>query len=279
MDRLLYVACGSPDVRLQALYAAYSARAFKRRLDLTIHIYTDQTEAFQPLGEGLQLHQLTPEKIRNWRGPGDYPFRIKIAALAEVAREYSEQKILFADADTFFFAPLESVFTRIDGRNAVLHRKEYPLVTHPTGQLKRFRKRMLSYRFRGNEIDLNADMWNSGAIGLHPAQFHLSNTILAFIDTISPHYRKQLVEQYAVSYYLQKNAQVHGCDDCLFHYWAQKREYLAIIEERLARWRGLPLEAALAELRDNRILLPPYRAQHGWVRRLSDRVFGQADPV
>src|SRR5438552_4020922 len=124
-------------------------------------------------------------------------------------------------------------------------------------------------------VDLNSDMWNSGAIGLHASQFHLLETILAFIDTVSPHYKKQLVEQYAVSYYLQKNAHVHPCDDRLFHYWNQKAEYGKAISQRLERWRSFPLEAALQELRQNRIELPPYQPQHGWFRRLSDRILGE----
>jgi hypothetical protein len=117
-------------------------------------------------------------------------------------------------------------------------------------------------------------MWNSGAIGLHPNQFHLLDTMLAFIDAVSPHYKKQLVEQYAVSYYLQKNARLHQCDDCLFHYWAQKAEYEKEIGPRLERWRNLPVDDALNELRHNRIELPPYQVKHGFWRSLTDRVFG-----
>ena len=151
------------------------------------------------------------------------------------------------------------------------------MLTHPTGQLRRFRRRMGKFRFRGSAIDLNADMWNSGAIGLHPSQFHLLHTALAFIDAISPHYKKQLVEQYAVAYFLQKNAQVRPCDDVLFHYWAQKPEYQAAIEPRLEKWRSMPLAGALAELRAQRILLPPYHPRHGWVRRLSDRLLRRGE--
>lgn len=272
MDHLIYLACGHRNVRVQALYAAYSALAWKGDLPLAIHVYTDVPADFQPLAGHLEIHELSLEKVRAWRGPGDYPFRIKIAALAEAAREHTEERVLFADSDTFFFAGIAPAFAHIGPGTAVLQRKEYAVLTHPTGQLRRFRKRMRKFRFRGSAMDLNADMWNSGAIGLHPSQFHLLQTVLAFIDAVSPHYRKQLVEQYAVAYYLQKNAKVHACDDVLFHYWAQKPEYQAAIEPRLEKWRSMPLSDALAELRAQRIVLPPYHPQHGWVRRLSDRL-------
>ena len=276
MEHLIYLACGPRSVHVQALYAAYSALAWKGALDVQVDLYTDAPDVFQPLAGHIQVHELTAETEREWRGPGNYPFRIKIAALAEAARAFGEERILFADSDTFFFTDFAPVLAGIGPGNALLHRKEYAVMRHPTGQLQRFRKRMSKFHFRGSAIDLNADMWNSGAIGLHPSQFHLLHTILAFIDTISPQYKKQLVEQYAVAYFLQKNAQVHACDDVLFHYWAQKAEYQQAIEPRLQRWKSMPLEEALAELRGDRIVLPPYQPRHGWVRRLSDRVFDRA---
>ncbi len=276
MEHLIYLACGQHDVQVQALYAAYSALAWKGALALEVHVYTDAPKIFLPLTGRVQLHELSPERIRSWLGPGNYPFRLKIAVLAEAALEHSEERVLFTDSDTFFFADFAPVFARIAPGNAVLHRKEYPVMSHPTGQLQRFRRRMSKFHFRGSAIDLNADMWNSGAIGLHPSQFHLLHTVLAFIDAISPHYKKQLVEQYAVAYFLQKNVQLQSCDDVLFHYWAQKAEYQQVIEPRLAKWKLTPLEDALAELRGSRIELPPFQPRHGWVRRLSDRVFDRA---
>ena len=272
MEHLIYLACGPRDVHVQALYAAYSGLAWKGALDVQVHVHTDAPAIFEPLAGHIQVHELTVEMVCAWRGPGNYPFRIKIAALAEAAGAFGEERILFADSDTFFFADLAPVFARIGPGNAVLHRKEYAVMDHPTGQLQRFRKRMGKFHFRGSAIDLNADMWNSGAIGLHPSQFHLLHTVLAFIDAISPHYKKQLVEQYAVAYFLQNNAQVHACDDVLFHYWAQKTEYQHVIEPRLQRWKSMPVEEALAQLRGSRIVLPPFQPRHGWVRRLSDRV-------
>ena len=272
MQHLIYLACGPRSVHVQALYATYSALAWKGALDLQVHVYTDAPAIFEPLAGHIQAHEITAGKVRAWRGPGNYPFRIKIAALSEATSRYAEERLLFADSDTFFFADLAPVFARIGPANAVLHRKEYAVMSHPTGQLQRFRKRMGKFHFRGSAIDLNADMWNSGAIGLHPSQFHLLHTVLAFIDAISPRYKRQLVEQYAVAYFLQKNAQVRACEDVLFHYWAQKAEYQQAIEPRLQRWKPVPVEDALAELRADRIVLPPFQPRHGWVRRLSDRV-------
>src|SRR5437868_9355670 len=165
---LMYLSVGSRDIAVQALYAAYSALAHRGSLAVTVHVYTDMTEVFEPLRPRVQIHELTAETIRAWRGPGNYPFRMKIAALAEMARSFPDERIFFADSDTFFVGELAPLFGRIDEHNAVLHRREYSVLTCPTGQLRRFRRRMSRMQFRGSAIDLDAEMWNSGAIGLHP---------------------------------------------------------------------------------------------------------------
>ena len=114
---LMYLSVGSRDIAVQALYAAYSALAHKGSLAVTVHVYTDMTEVFEPLRPRVQIHELTAETIRAWRGPGNYPFRMKIAALAEMARSFPEERILFADSDTFFVAELALAGRALDNRH------------------------------------------------------------------------------------------------------------------------------------------------------------------
>jgi hypothetical protein len=273
-SHLLYLAIGDADLAAQASYAAYSALAHQGHLDLSIHICTDRGEAFAALRDKVEIREVSAATIREWRGPGNYPYRMKIAALREMARQFPDQKVLFADSDTFFVADIAPAFERIRPSLSVMHRREYAVASHPTGQLRRFRKHMAKRSFRGGSIDVDADMWNSGAIGVHPRNLYLLDTVLAFIDALAPRYKKQLLEQFAVSYYLQKNTVVEACDDVLFHYWAQKPDYQRRIEPRLARWRDLPLHAALEELRANPIIMAAFVRRHGWVRRMRDRLLG-----
>lgn len=273
-SHLLYLAIGSADLAAQASYAAYSALAHQGNFNLSIHICTDYGGAFAPLRDRAEIREIPAATVRDWRGPGNYPYRMKIAALREEARRFTDQKVLFLDSDTFFVASVAPVFERITPTSSVLHKSEYAVASHPTGQLQRFRREMKKRSFRGGPVDVSVQMWNSGAIGVHPRNIYLLDTVLAFIDALAPHYRKQLLEQFAVSYYLQKNTAIEGCDDVLLHYWAQKPEYQRQIELRLARWKALPLEVALEELRANPIVVPAFVRRHGWVRRMRDRVLG-----
>jgi hypothetical protein len=116
-------------------------------------------------------------------------------------------------------------------------------------------------------------MWNSGVIGLNASQTPLLREMLAGIDRVSPHFRKGLVEQFFVSYHLQRNSDIVACDRQIVHYWAQKNEYEAAIRKRIDRWHSLTLELACEELRTEPLLLPPPQPKKkNLLRRLWERV-------
>lgn len=276
-NHIVYQAYGTHGIRAQALFAAYSALAYTPAFcraaygaagptptDARIHVYTDDPTFFRPLQDVIVIHHLSPERIREWRGPLDFTHRLKVAMLLDRMAAHPEDKLLYLDADTFFTRDLAGLFERIDARNALMHVREYPVWTHPSGQIKRFRKHLRPLRFRGEPVDLHGWMWNAGAVGVHPSQFGLFHTILAFIDEIYPQYRKGLVEQYGISLFLQQNVTLHPCDDYVFHYWARKDAYETAICTRLERLRALPLEMALANLREEPLQVPPPEARRPW---------------
>lgn len=266
---LVYVAYGHREVLTQAHYAVLSALAFRAESDVAVHLFTDAPEFFAGLRGAIDLHSITAADVRAFRGSGDYPFRVKIAILAQMAQQHADHALVFADADTFFFAGLDRLLTRITPASAVLHRPEYEVATFPTRQVRKFRSRMR--RFAPGMVELTGVMWNSGVVGVSPAHLGTFADMLRVIDTVSPHYKKALVEQYAVSYFLQRAATIQACDDVIFHYWYQKLDYQREIESRLARWKHMPLEAALDELRQRRIVLAPPPRKVRWWERLFNR--------
>src|SRR5512146_1040465 len=257
---LVYVAYGAREVLAQAHYAVLSALAFRGRSEVAIHLFTDQPDLFAGLRKQVTLRPLSGGEIRAWRGPGDYPFRVKIAAMAQMAQS-STGALIFADADTFFVAPLERLLTRLGPGRAVMHRQEYDVANFPTLQVRKFRR---AVRRHAPEVELRGTMWNSGVVGVNPEQFGVFREMLRVIDQVSPYFKKALVEQYAVSHFLQRAARVGPCEDTIFHYWDPKPEYQREIEARLARWARLPLESTLTELRERRIALPPPPRKVRW---------------
>lgn len=250
-------AYGSEEIRVQALYAAWSALAWRGDRDVAVHVYTDAPEEFAPLAAAIDVCPMSPARIAEWRGPVDFVHRLKAAMVQDVVRRFPAEPLLYVDADVFFTRPVDEVFSRIGPGRGVLHLKEYEVATSDKPQMRKFRRALSRLTFRGKPIDLTAAMWNAGAMGMDPAQFGIVQDWLAFIDEVYPHYRRGLVEQYSCGYFLQKATTVSPCDDVLFHYWYQKEDYVAAIRAELEVLRARPLEEALAHLRDHRLALPP----------------------
>lgn len=255
--RIVIQAYGLEEVRVQALYAAWSALAYADGAPLSVHVYTDEPSFFAPLGGALEVRALSRDDIRSWRGPLDFTHRLKAMMIREMTERHPGDRLLYLDADMFFVAPVQAVFDRITPSGSVMHEREYNVATRESSQMRRFRKHMGRLSFRATPVDLDGDMWNAGAVGLHPSNFDVVDAWLEFIDTLYPSYRRGLVEQYGVSLLLQRSTEVRPCTDEVVHYWAQKDDYVAAIRRELDRIRALAPADALAHLRANRIALPP----------------------
>lgn len=265
---LVTQAYGKEEILTEALYAVWSALAWRGELPLDVHVYSDDAAPFAPLAGKIDVRVLSPEEIRAWRGPHDFIHRLKAAMIRDVVRRFPGEKVVYVDADVFFTGPLAGLFERIGPGRGVMHVREYPVATHPSSQMKKFRAHMGELSFRGRPIDLSYDMWNAGVVGMDPAQFGFVDEWLEFIDAIYPHYKRGLVEQYGVCHLLQREAAVAPSDDLVLHYWFQKDDHVAAIRRELDVLRALPFDASLAHLRANVIRLPRRRQRSSLLDRL-----------
>lgn len=272
---LVTQAYGKEEIRTEALYAAWSALAWRGELPLDIHVYTDDAAPYAPLAGRIDVRVLSPEEIRAWRGPEDFIHRLKAAMIRDMVRRFPGEKLLYVDADVFFTGPLSTLFERIAPGRAVMHEREYPVATHPSAQMKKFRAHMGALTFRGKPVDLTRDMWNAGVVGMDPAQFALVDEWLEFIDALYPLYKRGLVEQYGIGHLLQREATVEPTDDVVFHYWFQKDDYVAALRRELEGLGGRPHEEALAHLRGNVIRLPVRKEHTSLLYRLRRALTGK----
>lgn len=270
-SHLVYLATGREEFTAQALYSAWSALAWKGALPLAIHVYTDRPELFDGLDPAVEPVPLDRGRARDWRGPWNFLYRMKAKVVEDVARRFPDDPLLFVDADTFWIGEVGQAFARIDERSAVMHRREYHVATHDTPQMRRFRQRITRARFRGEPIDLQVWMWNSGALGLHPAHFPLVGEWIEFMDEVHPKNRKPYLEQFSIGWLLQRQvASISASSDLLFHYCDDKDRHMEAIPGALERLRRLPHEEALAWLRERPIRIegPPRRRRLTFVQRL-----------
>lgn len=272
---LVYLASGRAEFATQAHYSAWTALAWKGTLPLSIHVYADRPERFVGLDPAVEPIPLDAARARDWRGPWDFPYRMKARVIEDAAGRFPGDPILFVDADTFWIGEVAKAFARIDARSAVMHRREYHVATHDTPQMRSFRRRMGRARFRGEPIDLQVWMWNSGAIGLHPAHVPLLADWIAFMDEVHPSNRKPLVEQFSIGGLLQRRGDsLSPCDDVLFHYWDDKDRHMSRIPRALERLSSLPRAEALAWLRERPVHVegPPRTRKLSFLRRWTNSV-------
>lgn len=253
---LVTQAYGKEEIRTEALYALWSALAWRGDLPLDVHVYTDEAAPFAALDRRADVRVLSAEEIRAWRGPHDFIHRVKAEMIRDMVRRFPREKLAYVDADVVFTAPLAELFERIGPGRSVLHLREYSVATHDSAQMRKFRAHMGALSFRGQPLDLSRDMWNAGVVGMDPSVFPIVDEWMEWIDAIYPHYERGLVEQYGICRLLQREGTVAPTDDLVLHYWFQKDEYVAAIRRDLAALSALPFEDALARLRESPIRLP-----------------------
>jgi hypothetical protein len=255
-DRLLYLAHTSPAVRRQALYSALSALAHAGDAPPAVHVYTDAPEAFSRLGERAAVTVLPRETFEGWALPAGYNHRAKPAAIRDLGRRHPGDRILFADADTVFSGPASTLFERIGPLAAVMHQREYNVATSDLAVMHRFRRHLRKATFRGAPVALDLDMWNSGAVGLHPDLLPLVDDWLAYLDEVFPQVKRWVLEQYAlVSVLAARGVAIREAADVLVHYWFDKEAYSSAVGEALDRTAAWPLDRTLAHVRENPIAL------------------------
>lgn len=274
--RLLYLAHTSDAVREQALFSALTALAHAGDVPLAVHVYTDAAEAFARLGDRIDVRVVSAEEVHAWSLPAGYNHRAKPSAIRDLFLRHPRDPILFADADTVFTGPIAALAARIRPSQAVMHEREYNVATSDLAVMHRFRRRLSKATFRGAPVELGWDMWNSGAVGLHPDHFPaVVDEWLAYLDEVFPQVHRWVLEQYALATALQRRGiAIAEAADQLVHYWFDKPAYAAAAHAILARTAALPLEDALAAIRASPIDRPRRASSYGKPANVFQRVFG-----
>jgi hypothetical protein len=248
-DHLVYLATGDEEFLVQAQHAILSALAWEDRHPFDVVVYTDRPDAFA-FDRRVRTVDLPPAQARAWRGRWDFFYRMKAVVIREAVRAFPAERVLFVDADTYFTGPVGDAFERMRGERAVMHTREYHVATTGTGQMRRFRRRMLRSKFRGERVGVDFWMWNSGVVGVHARHGEILDDWIAFLDDVFPTNPVPIIEQYGLSMLLQRGGvEIASVDDVICHYYADKDRHAAAIRDRIAAARALPLAEAGRVLR------------------------------
>ncbi len=221
--------------------------------DVKIVVLTEQPDAFSALP--VETLASTHPEMAAWTLDGAYMHRAKPLALLKVLREFGGATALI-DTDTYFKGDPRRLFERIGPGRSLLHDRDgYTLAGAAEW----------APVVAANVVPGDAEMLNSGVIGVDPADAELLEDAVALIDRIRAVTPVFNAEQVGVSQGLKRGSEIGFCADVVAHYWGYLRPFLLLEVQRfLAANAGKPAAELIAGAASVRTELPE--------KRLVDRV-------
>jgi len=171
-----------------------------------------------------------------------------------------DRRIIFIDADTWFAAHPAKLISRVGPGRALFHICESFVAKSGTVVTRALARQLeqvpLALR-SGEKVVLGprTKMWNTGVVGVDPADrermfdaLALSDEIWRTADPAGAFGQKiHVSEQFATSYAL-RNCRIREAADCIHHYWRPKGKHSfgAIIPGLVNDWMDDPRPATLA---------------------------------
>lgn len=228
---LLYVVFGNEfKNHLQAYFSIYSFLTRKEEI-ASVNIITDSPGFYKSLEHQVNLIVVNESILKEWRGPHDFFWRIKIKALELIGKQYPDQPVLYIDSDTFLYQPLTALQQGVAAGKAYMHEFENLLSQGRSKTEKRMWQQVGGKTFGGVTIRPGHGMWNAGVVLIpnkkNGEEFALATRICD--DMCEAGVTRRLVEQFALSVSLEELYQLHAAEESIAHYWSNKDEWNAFI--------------------------------------------------
>lgn len=234
------------------LQAAFSAMSFLQQPNevKSINIITDAAPFYQHLAKHANIIPVTPEKIKEWKGPHDFFWRVKIKAIEQIANMYTGSPVIYCDTDTFLYSNITSLKAELLGGKAYMHEDEGALSTLKDKTSKRTWRALAGRTFGGLVMKPTDHMWNAGVVSTPNNQngkdIELALQICDEMCAGGVPFR--LVEQYSLSLALNHIYTLGDATPWIAHYWRNKEDWdpfiLAWIAEQ--QFKGKNFEEMLA---------------------------------
>ncbi|MCP9234997.1 hypothetical protein [Lewinella sp. JB7] len=211
------------EVHRQAVFSAMTILGAPRP-EVSIIVLTDAPEYYRFLGDRVTVRVTSAAELRDWRGPHDFFWRIKIKALEDLARRHPEEHLVYLDADTFCFGSLPRMRALLDGGTHLMHAREGTLAELPTRTERRMWQQCENRSFGGLTVDGASTMYNAGVVGLSAGGAARAVEIALRIcdDMCAAGVIRRLIEQFALSVALASAGRLAAANFCIGHYWGNK---------------------------------------------------------
>lgn len=232
---LLYITFG-PNLKnhSQAWFSIYSFLAARAESGVTaIHIVTDMPAFYKGLGNAVNVIAVNEQQLEEWKGPHHFFWRIKIKAIEMLCARFPGEAVMYLDSDTFLYTAATPVLQAIRAGKACMHEQENLLSQAGSKTEKRMWAQVSGKLYAGVAIQPAHAMWNAGVVATPNTNKGRECALaLAICDGMSEQQvTPRLIEQFALSVALQEVYGLVAADSCIAHYWSNKDEWDALIEQ------------------------------------------------
>lgn len=209
----------------QAYFSIFTAQLHKNDDDKII-VITDDSSLFGFFEDKIETIVINQDTIRDWEGPHQFFWRVKIKALQLVAQKYPEDSILYLDSDTFFYKNIEVLRSALQSGQHFMHLDEGKLSQLSSKTEKLMWKQMKGKSYENIIINENVAMWNAGLIGVSQKHFECLDLTLRINDAMcADGVTRRLIEQFAFSLGLNQYSELQPADHIIGHYWGNKIQW------------------------------------------------------
>lgn len=209
----------------QAYFSIFTALLHKNDEDKII-VITDDSSLFGFFENKIETIFINQDTIKDWEGPHQFFWRVKIKALQLVAQKYPEDSILYLDSDTFFYKNIEVLRSALQSGQHFMHLDEGKLSQLSSKTEKLMWKQMKGKSYENIIINENVAMWNAGLIGVSQKHFECLDLTLRINDAMcADGVTRRLIEQFAFSLGLNQYSELQPADHIIGHYWGNKKQW------------------------------------------------------
>ena len=209
----------------QAYFSIFTALLHKNDEDKII-VITDDSSLFGFFENIIETIFINQDTIKDWEGPHQFFWRVKIKALQFVAQKYPADSILYLDSDTFFYKNIEVLRSALKSGQHFMHLDEGKLSQLSSKTEKLMWKQMKGKSYENIIINENVAMWNAGLIGVSQKHFECLDLTLRINDAMcADGVTRRLIEQFAFSLGLNQYSELQPADHIVGHYWGNKKQW------------------------------------------------------
>jgi hypothetical protein len=248
MNNLIYLSYGSGVHEQEIAFSILSAYRWlgTGRPNWRIVVYTDRPASFSTLE--VATVSLDSQTLEEWSGPSGFPHRRKLMVLRDALHRYEGPTALL-DGDTYFRRSPRRLFERIGPGRTAMHVREGVVSRLPGAKHAELAAVL---RIDGEWTDLAGGplpitatdaMWNSGVVGVDPANRHLIDESIHLTDQLCGRLQMHTLEQFALGIVLGRSTRLREAVDVVFHYWDRsfRDPFHHQLPQLVARDLALPL--------------------------------------